>query len=82
MKWIRKNKIRSLRYIYFYHATVSNNNGLSITHLSGILAWLKPITSYDTLLEVRNLIAKDNNFNPSLIAIDNLSFLHKTYIQE
>lgn len=82
MKWIRKNKIRSLRYIYFYHATVSNDSGLSITHLSGILTWLRPITSYDSFTEAKNLIAKDNNFNPSSIIIDNLSFLHKMYIRE
>lgn len=81
MKWIRKNKVKTLRYIYFYHATVKSNNGLSITHLSGILTWLKPITSYDNLLEAKNLIAKDNNIDPSSIIIDNLSFLHKTYIQ-
>lgn len=81
MKWIRKNKIRSLRYIYFYHATAKNNNGLSITHLSGMLTWLKPITSYDILLEAKNLIAKDNNIDPSSIIIDNLSFLHETRIQ-
>lgn len=82
MKWIRKNKVRSLRYIYFYHATVRSEDGLSITHLSGILTWLKPITSYDNLLEAKNLIAKDNNFNPSSVIIDSLSFLQKTYIQE
>lgn len=79
MSWFRKNKVR---YIYFYHATINNDDGLSTTHISGILTRLGPITSYDSYSEVRNHIAKDNGSNPSTIIIDELSFLHKTHVRE
>lgn len=81
MKWIRKNKVNTLRYTYFYHATARSDGGLSITHISGIINLLEPIASYDSYTKAKNLITEDSGFDPSSVIIDNLSFLHKTHIQ-
>lgn len=80
LKWIRKNKGKTRRYIYFYYATFAPKNGERIFHLNGYLTWFQPIDTYEKFLKARKMIGKDNKINPSEIVIHSLNFLHETNI--